>query len=442
MLQVNPVLSDNVASPQSANNINVSGVDSRRYTKFDRSASEVQTADNFSFSDLLDTLNPLQHIPVISSAYRAIAGEDIHPAARVAGDIIYGGAGGIASGIISVASATGDSLMESQTGHDATGHIVLAMLGEDGKQDAPQETASPVMVADANMAAQQQIQQTPQAMIPQATTQPSATSQPPMPRPVMPRSMPTWQNTQLATASQNHSAAPAVPPAGIVPANTAPVDAAPTLAAADISSSDTATDKAPLLDLNPKPALKPLREDKTFALADRGVARAFPLNPNKLPYGGVMAPLPTATVNAASTSPTGAKTPVADAIARMDAAIKQQNRLISLVQNGHDMRSSTTVETNPAMPGNHPILNTPTQTLTQTLAQPQPVAPKPAPALAATVDMTATGTSGGNVHDWGQDDRGLSGGFTNDALLLRALGQYQNTISRSPASGGRVDVMN
>lgn len=395
MLQVNPILSDSTATQgmptQGASNINAARVDDRRYTKFDHSAANVQTAENFSFGDLLDTLNPLQHIPVISSIYRAVAGEDIHPAARVAGDVIYGGLGGVASGVIAIASATGDSVMESQTGHDATGHIVLAMLGDDDAQPAKEET--PQMVADADTAMQQQIQQMPLATAPQ-------------------------RNVRLAGVNTNLPAAPT-----------------------EITSADASA---------PTPGnsqnLKPLHEDKSFQLADRATARMFPLNPNKLPYGGVIAPVRTA--SAVQT----AKTPVASAIAQMDATIKRQNRLIALAQNSHDMRTSTTVETNPAMPGNHPIANTPLQAAlqqnapTQNMPAPSAVAPPPpvttANLSAEAIANTTAATGGGSRHDWGQDNFAMPSGFTNDALLLRALGQYQDTISRSSANGSHLDVMN
>ncbi|MBV8059910.1 MAG: hypothetical protein JO253_00100 [Alphaproteobacteria bacterium] len=394
MLQVNPVLADTAATTQTASNINAASVDSRRYTKFDRTASEVQTDENFTFSDLLDTLNPLEHIPVISSAYRAIAGEDIHPAARVAGDILYGGVGGVASGVLALAGSTGDSLMESQTGHDATGHIVLAMLGDDEGAQKPQET--PVMVADTDAAAQQAVQQAPQ--------QPEI-----------------QQSIKLAQA--NGAITPSIP-----------------ATAASVS--------APVFALNNQATLKPLRADKSFPLPDRtDSAHAFPLNPNKLPYGGVIAP-----VRTASNVPAQSRTPVATAIERLNATIKQQDRMIALVQNGHDMRTSSTVETNPAMPGAHPIVNTPAQPVitpnaaagTSTNTSSPTIATTTAPdtQTASTMAQTTVNTAGGTARTWGQDNYMLPNGFSNDALLLKALGQYQNTISRSATSGNRVDLVN
>ena len=52
----------------------------------------------FTFADFLDTVNPLQHIPVLSSAYRAISGDTISPTSNIAGGTLYGGIfGGLAA---------------------------------------------------------------------------------------------------------------------------------------------------------------------------------------------------------------------------------------------------------------------------------------------------------------------------------------------------------
>ncbi|MDD9901151.1 MAG: hypothetical protein OXT65_09260 [Alphaproteobacteria bacterium] len=47
---------------------------------------------------LVDIVNPLQHIPLVGTAYRALTGDDIAPVARVAGGVLYGGpVGGMTS---------------------------------------------------------------------------------------------------------------------------------------------------------------------------------------------------------------------------------------------------------------------------------------------------------------------------------------------------------
>ncbi|TNE32191.1 MAG: hypothetical protein EP349_02265 [Alphaproteobacteria bacterium] len=69
----------------------------------------------FSFFDLLDIINPLQHIPIVSSFYRNITGDEIKPAARAIGGFLFGGPLGLAAGIVNgaVADATGKDLPET-----------------------------------------------------------------------------------------------------------------------------------------------------------------------------------------------------------------------------------------------------------------------------------------------------------------------------------------
>ncbi|MCP5198746.1 MAG: hypothetical protein H6977_01950 [Gammaproteobacteria bacterium] len=47
--------------------------------------------DGFTFGDLVDLVNPLQHIPVLGSYYRKWTGDTIAPALRIAGGALFGG---------------------------------------------------------------------------------------------------------------------------------------------------------------------------------------------------------------------------------------------------------------------------------------------------------------------------------------------------------------
>jgi hypothetical protein len=47
--------------------------------------------DGFTFGDLIDIVNPLQHIPIINSIYRKITGDTIAPAMEIAGGALFGG---------------------------------------------------------------------------------------------------------------------------------------------------------------------------------------------------------------------------------------------------------------------------------------------------------------------------------------------------------------
>ncbi len=84
--------------------------------------------DGFSFWDLLDIVNPLQHIPVVSTIYRAVTGDKIDPGARIAGGTLFGGPIGMALSLVS-------AMVEEGTGKDPGEHA-LAMLGI-GEDEAP-----------------------------------------------------------------------------------------------------------------------------------------------------------------------------------------------------------------------------------------------------------------------------------------------------------------
>jgi hypothetical protein len=55
------------------------------------------------FHHMLDIVNPLQHLPVIGTIYRAVTGEHIGPVEQIAGDTLYGGLWGAVSSVAEVA---------------------------------------------------------------------------------------------------------------------------------------------------------------------------------------------------------------------------------------------------------------------------------------------------------------------------------------------------
>lgn len=54
-----------------------------------------------SFSDALDVINPLQHIPVVSSIYRAFTGDTISTPAKILGGTLFGGPIGFVASLFS-----------------------------------------------------------------------------------------------------------------------------------------------------------------------------------------------------------------------------------------------------------------------------------------------------------------------------------------------------
>jgi hypothetical protein len=73
--------------------------------------------DSISFADLLDVINPLQHIPIVNNFYRGFTGDQIKPFARIAGAGIFGGG-------IGAAAATANVFLEAQSGQDVSGHVM------------------------------------------------------------------------------------------------------------------------------------------------------------------------------------------------------------------------------------------------------------------------------------------------------------------------------
>ncbi len=90
-------------------------------------------SDGLTFGDIFDIINPLQHIPIISTIYRSITGDDIAAGPKVAGGVLFGGVIGLAVSII-------DTVIEQITGQD-TGEHILALLDD-------VEISSDVLVAD------------------------------------------------------------------------------------------------------------------------------------------------------------------------------------------------------------------------------------------------------------------------------------------------------
>lgn len=80
--------------------------------------------DGFGFDDFLDIINPLQHLPVISSLYREFTGDTISAGSRMIGGGIFGGGIGLAASIVNTA-------VQSETGKDIGGHVIALFTDDD-----------------------------------------------------------------------------------------------------------------------------------------------------------------------------------------------------------------------------------------------------------------------------------------------------------------------
>lgn len=94
-------------------------------------ASKTAASENdLTFDDLVDIVNPLQHLPIVGTLYRHFAHDPIKPLPKMAGDALYGGWMGLASSVA-------DYAFEKITGKNF-GDTVLAMVtGDDSAAQKP-----------------------------------------------------------------------------------------------------------------------------------------------------------------------------------------------------------------------------------------------------------------------------------------------------------------
>ena len=85
-------------------------------------ASDFWGEDSFTFGDILDIINPLQHLPIISALYREITGDDISPGARIAGGGLFGGLAGVFAAVF-------NTILEETTGGDLGEHVMALFDG-------------------------------------------------------------------------------------------------------------------------------------------------------------------------------------------------------------------------------------------------------------------------------------------------------------------------
>ena len=92
------------------------------------------TEEGPTFSEFLDIVNPLHHIPIVSSIYRAITGDDIGAGPRFVGGMLFGGPiGALAAGFT--------SLFEEASGDSIGNHIASLVDDVTGADDAPENSA-------------------------------------------------------------------------------------------------------------------------------------------------------------------------------------------------------------------------------------------------------------------------------------------------------------
>jgi hypothetical protein len=123
------------------------------------------SGSGFTFHDFLSIINPLQHIPVIGTLYRAITGDTIGVPEKIAGDALYGGLWGAVSSVADAAFQAvtgkdfGDTVLALFTGHHdsatAVASSAFSSASSTSSADIEPVTVTPAVTApiDPNVAA-------------------------------------------------------------------------------------------------------------------------------------------------------------------------------------------------------------------------------------------------------------------------------------------------
>ncbi len=186
--------------------------------------------DGFGFDDVIDLVNPLQHIPIVNWIYRAITGDEIATGPRILGGALFGG-GPLGAGI-AIATGAANAELTQRTGKDAGEHV-LGMLGI--------ESAAPATTVA-------------------AATQPMPVAQfPPAPTMVAEVEGLPWLPQPAATAAPAPSVQPApVPAAAVAPAAVPAMSAAQWQALTDsLSQTPLPAASAPTVERPPAPQQAP-----------------------------------------------------------------------------------------------------------------------------------------------------------------------------------------
>ncbi|NBX03325.1 MAG: hypothetical protein EBR02_04575 [Alphaproteobacteria bacterium] len=99
-------------------------------------APDIVNNDFFgSFGDFLDVINPLHHIPVVSSIYESLTGDTQSTGAKLAGGALFGGPIGFLASLF-------DSIVEGESGKGVGGHMMAAVNSAEETQVASNDSAS------------------------------------------------------------------------------------------------------------------------------------------------------------------------------------------------------------------------------------------------------------------------------------------------------------
>lgn len=81
---------------------------------------------SFGFSDIIDMVNPLQHVPVVSQLYQSATGDTIGAIAKIVGGAIFGGPIGAIASLASVAYQAAKDDSNTTISVSEESHVALA----------------------------------------------------------------------------------------------------------------------------------------------------------------------------------------------------------------------------------------------------------------------------------------------------------------------------
>ncbi len=77
--------------------------------------------DGFDFADILDIINPLQHLPIISKFYRQQTDDEASEGSRLLGGVVFGG---LLGGLGGALSALTNSVVRHETRQDLGDYLI------------------------------------------------------------------------------------------------------------------------------------------------------------------------------------------------------------------------------------------------------------------------------------------------------------------------------
>lgn len=131
-----PTSPEETVSQTLANSLSTSklGTDTHMALALTEQQDTVASDESFGFLDVIDMINPLQHIPIVSTIYRAVTGDQIKPVSQIVGGAAFGGIIGAVGGIA-------NAIVSTETGKDIGENVLGFVMGEPpGSSSAPSDT--------------------------------------------------------------------------------------------------------------------------------------------------------------------------------------------------------------------------------------------------------------------------------------------------------------